>query len=92
MEDFGIVGLSHFQLLLEVGILYPFFCHEETVLKFQHNLEVAFHLQICRLWSHEVTGLGAVALELPRQIVSPEIKTKHIIKKKLFTCIAKIIH
>ena len=73
LKDLTSIGFSYFQHLLEVGILFQFICHQVTALRFQHNLEVTFYLQICCLWSHEVVGLGSVALELPRQFVSPEL-------------------
>ena len=63
-KDFWNVGIFHFQHLLEAGILVQVFCHKVTVLMIQHNLKVAFYLQVCHLWN--------VALELPQLFASPE--------------------
>ena len=43
LENFGDVDFPH---LLEVCILFQIFRHEVKVLRLQHNLEVAVHLQI----------------------------------------------
>ena len=60
LKDLRSIGFSHFLHNFEVGIRFQIFRHKVTFLMLQHKLK-GTHLQIRRLWSHEVTGFSAVA-------------------------------